>query len=133
MTLTTNVEVVKNFFGLFKQGNIPALLSELSEDIKWSTPRPNEFPWGGDRLGKYAVGHYFGELLENVEVLRYEPLRFVSQGDWVVALDYTEAIVKKIQRVISFDWAIAFLVQDGKIHQLQEYSDTHDLVTAFQP
>ncbi len=128
----SELEVVKTYFTLFKQGNIPALLAELSEDVKWSVARPNELPWGGDRIGKYAVGHYFGALLENLEFLRFEPLRYVAQGEWVVALGFSDVLVKKSQRIISADWAYAFVVQNGKITHVQEYTDSFDFVEALR-
>ena len=128
----TNTQTVQRCFSLFQDGNIPELLNELTDDIKWSTPGPREIPWAGDREGKKAVGDFFNKVNQNLEFLRFEPREFIEQGNKVVALGNWEAKVKSTGKTAKGDWAMAFWLKDGKAWRFQEYSDTYEIVQALK-
>ena len=132
-TARTNTQVVQACFGFFSQGNIPALLNELTDDVKWTVPGPaNILPWVGTRKGKAEVGEFFRLVDENNEFLRFEPREFISEGDKVITLGFLEAKAKTTGRISSSDWAMAFYLRNGKIYEHKQYSDTHDAVEAFR-
>src|ERR1700722_9089500 len=92
----SNTQIVQRCFGYFLQGNIPALLNEVTDDIKWSVPGPvNIMPWSGTRSGKAGVGEFFKIVSESTEFTKFEPREYIAQGDRVVALGFFEGKSKK--------------------------------------
>ena len=129
----TNTQVVQECYGYFSKGDIPSLLNELTDDVKWTTPGPvSVLPWVGARNGKKAVGEFFKLISENVDFLKFDPRDFVEQGNKVVCLGYFEGKSRKTGRVSASEWAMVFEFRDGKICEHKEYNDTYEGVKAFE-
>jgi len=129
----TNTQVVQQAYGYFGQGNIPALLDQLTDDVKWTVAGPtNILPWVGNRKGKQEVAEFFRLVDENNEFLQFEPREFIAEGDKVVTLGFLEAKSKKTGRVSKSEWAMVFTFKNGKICEHMQYSDTYDAVEAFR-
>jgi uncharacterized protein len=131
--LKTNKQIVQNAFGYFTSGNIPALLNNLTDDIKWSTPGPASIiPWVGVRTGKQQVGEFFKLVNENIEFLKFEPKEFIAEGDKVVVLGHWEGKSKKTGKVDASDWTMVFTIKNGKVCEHLEFSDTYKAVETFK-
>jgi ketosteroid isomerase-like protein len=65
------------------------------------------------------------------EFSSFEPREYVAQGDRVIALGSYRANVKSTGRFYECDWAMAFTLQDGKISQFQEFTDTAAIAAAL--
>jgi ketosteroid isomerase-like protein len=125
--------VVQDAYGYFAQGNIPALLNELTDDVKWTTPGPkNVLPWVGARKGKDQVAEFFKLVNENIEFLQFEPREFVADGDKVLVLGYWEGRSRKTGRVVASEWVMAFTLRNGKVCEHKEFSDTYLAYEAFR-
>ena len=128
-----NTQVVERAFGYFGEGNIPALLTELTDDVKWTVPGPTDIlPWTGVRTGKQQVAEFFKLIGENVEFGKFEPREFVEQGNKVVALGVWETKAKTTGKTANGDWAMAFTFRDGKVCEFREYNDTYTGAEAFR-
>lgn len=129
----TNAMLVQESFKDFTDGNIPALLNNLAENVKWYTPGPKEIlPWAGYFDGKEAVAKFFLLLDKEVRFTKFEPKEFIESGDKVVALGSMEGISKRTGKTSRSDWAMVFTVKSGKITRFQEFSDTYNTVQAYQ-
>ncbi len=129
----TNTELVQQAYGYFAEGNIPALLDLLTDDVKWTVAGPqNILPWVGTRNGKQEVGEFFRLVDENNEFLTFEPREFIAERDKVVTLGYLEAKSKKTGRVSKTEWAMVFVFRNGKVCGHTQYSDTYDAAEAFK-
>ncbi len=132
-TARTNTKVVQDAYGYFAKGDIPALLNELTDDVKWVVPGPkNILPWVGTRNGKQEVGEFFKTVGENIDFQKFEPREFIEQGDKVVTLGYWEGKSKKTGRLSAGDWAMVFTFRNGKVCEHMEYSDTYKSAEAFR-
>src|SRR5687768_14014065 len=129
----TNTQVVQQAYGYFAEGNIPALLDELTDDVKWSVPGPTSLlPWVGARKGKQEVAEFFRLVNENIEFSTFEPREFIAEGNKVVALGVWEGKSKTTGKVIEAgDWAMVFTFRNGKVSEHREYSDTQNVIKAF--
>ena len=126
-----NVQLVQKCYGYFGEGNIPALLNELTEDIKWVSPGPKTIPWAGNYGGRQAVGEFFKKLAENVDFQAFEPREFFAQGNRVVALGYGEMTAKKTGKKVKEDWAMTFTIKNGKVSHFREYINTWEAANAL--
>ena len=123
-----NVELIKKCYNYFKEGNIPALLNELSDDIKWISPGPKMIPWAGEYEGKQSVGEFFTKLGGSVDFQSFEPREFIAQGNRVIALGHGAATSKKTGKSAKNEWAMAFIIKNGKVTHFQEYINTWEIV-----
>ena len=129
--MSAQVKVVQQLYANFGKGDIPAVLSVLTDDIVWHSPGPTEIlPWAGTHRGKQQVEQWFTVLGGALEILKFEPQEFISQGDKVVALGYEQARVKSTGRINENNWAMVWTLRDGKIAEFRAYEDTAGWVAA---
>ena len=128
---TINTAVVQQVYAAFGQGDIPALLGLLTDDVEWSLPGPTVIPWSGTRHGHEGVVEFFSLIGETLEFERFEPREFVAQGDTVVVLGYERSLVKPTGRMFEQEWAHVFTLRDGKIARGRFIEDTAAQAVAF--
>ena len=127
-----NTELVQRIYGSFRDGDIPAMLDSLSEDVQWVTAEIEGVPTGGNRHGHEQVGQFFQTLSDTQEVRQFELREFVAQDDKVIALGHYAWHVKSTAREWESDFAHVLSVRDGKITRFQEYANTAALAGAFR-
>ena len=127
-----NTEIVQSAYECFGKGDIPGLMTTLSDDIEWSVPEIENAAFAGSRTGKEAVGEFFTQLVEAEDMTRFEPLEFIAEGDKVVVLGESEATVRSTGKTYQTDWVHVFHVQDGKIKEFREFFDNAAATRAFQ-
>jgi uncharacterized protein len=132
MNETTNIELVKKCYDLFKSGDITGLLDNFSDDIKWQMPKIQNVPYSGPRQGLEAVREFFNLLNETEEVLKFEPGEFTAQDNRVVCLGKYGARVKETNRNVEVDWVHQFTIKDGKITNHFQLTDTAAIEHAYQ-
>jgi len=121
--MATNKEIVEGAYASFAQGDVPAALGAMADDIQWS--EADGFPLAGTYVGPQAVleGVFMrlGEIGDDFAVV---PERFVADGDTVVALgNYTwkrkgsgdPAVVKMVH---------VWTIDGGKAVAFQQHVDT---------
>ena len=124
--------VVKDAYGYFSKGNIPALLESLSDDVQWVSPGPKEVtPWAGNYKGKAQVAEFFRVVAQEIDFLKFEPREFVEQGNKVITLGFMEGKSRKTGKVAATEWAMAFTLKNGKVTHFREYADTYEAYKAF--
>ena len=122
----TNKEIAQALYGFFGEGNVPAILDSLTDDIKWTCPGPTEIlPYARVYKGKQQVGEFFRLINENKEFPKFEPREFIAEGNKVVCLGYWDAKSKRTGKPYSGHWAMAFYFRDGLICEHREYYDTY--------
>jgi uncharacterized protein len=86
-----NVDTVKEIYQAFGQGDVPAILDKLDDNVEWETAAPVEgVPWLQTRRGKANIPAFF-ESLAPLEITRFEPYDFFESGDRVFVLINFEA------------------------------------------
>ncbi|MGH9820493.1 MAG: nuclear transport factor 2 family protein, partial [Pyrinomonadaceae bacterium] len=83
-------------------------------------------------LGLEEVGEFFKLLNESEDISYFEPKEFIAQGDKVVVLGRSKAVVKSTGRSYETDWVHIFSVHDGKITSFHEFFDSAAATRAFQ-
>jgi len=132
MSEQQNVDIVKAGYEAFGRGDLEALIASLADDVDWTSPGPSDLPSAGRRVGHEPVRQFFGTILELYEFLRFEPQRFVAQGDTVVVTGLDVVRVKATGKEVEETWAHVFTIANGKIAKFQEYIDTAAVVAELR-
>jgi steroid delta-isomerase-like uncharacterized protein len=130
-----NVRVVQQWFMAFGQGDLPAIVNTVAEDVDWQSPvrrtEPGELSWAKPRHSRDEVALYFKELREKVQPEKLEAFQFTAQDDRVVVEGMNRGTVNATGRPYEHDWVMVFTLRDGKITRFRHYYDTADLLAAF--
>ena len=133
MSERENTQLVQQAYRDFQNGDIPALLDALSEDVEWVVPEVEGVPGRGTWRGPEQVGEFFRILFDTQEPRQFELREFVAQGDKVVVLGHYVWHVKATGKEWESDFVHALSVRDGKVMtRFQEYTDTAALGDAFR-
>ena len=124
-----NVELIQAAYAAFKRGDVQTILDSVSDTVEWIAA-PVE-PLAGTYRGRDEVAGFFQKVNEIAEYSSFEPREYVAQGDRVIVLGSYRAKVKSTGRFYDCDWAMAFTVEDGKITEFQEFTDTATITSAL--
>ena len=132
MSEQDNLNVVRQGYEAFGQGDIPKLLSLFDGQIEWVTPVPPELPTSGRRKGLQEVGEFFTAVSELFDIQRFEAKELIAQGDRVIVLgDETAAREGNRRGPRQLLGALDHL-ESGKVVAFQEYIDTAATVAELQ-
>lgn len=129
--MPTPLEIVQSIYAAFGKGDIPALLGTLADDIEWTFPGPKQIPFAGVKKGRAQVQEFFAQVMGSVDILEFQPLQFVAQGDTVVVLGREKVKVKATGKTFETRWAHAHTVKGGKVATMREHTDTAAIAAAF--
>lgn len=117
-----NVGVVMAAYDAFGKGNLDGLLAHLDDNITWDA---SESPLMRMCKGKMEVRQFIMDIPKYVSFQKFEPARFIADGDDVVVLlnvDLTKAGDKKSYSVHPIHH---FTLKNGKIVSFKETIDTY--------
>jgi len=126
-----NIKVVQEAYASFGRGDIEALFGSLDENVEWVLPGEGLIPQAGTYHGRDGVARFFQLLSETTEFATFEPGEFVAQGDHVVALGTYKGSARATGRTFEANWAMSFVIRDGKVVKFREYTDTGAIAPAF--
>jgi len=127
-----NVDVVKDAYRAFSEGNLDALLACLDDSVKWfAIGPPHLIPTAGTRYGPEQVEQYFSLLKSSGQLKGWWPLEFIAEGDKVVAIGELQSDVKSTGSSIRSPWVHVFTLRKGKICEFRSFYDTAAAITAL--
>jgi ketosteroid isomerase-like protein len=132
MSEQDNAATVQQAYYNFKSGNIQALVEQMSDGITWQLPEIEGVPLAGRRNGRDGVEEFFATLARDQDVLEFEPLESVAQGDKVISLGHYKWRVKETGREYESDFVHVFTVRDGKIVAFREHFDSAVVAAAYR-
>ena len=131
MSTQDNLKIAQGIYAAFGQGNIPAILNFLADDVEFHEPPGGSPPFTGTYRGRDGAGTFFQEMIGTVDVLMLEPQEFVAQGDTVVVLGHYRFRPKATGIPYDTDWAMVWWFRGGKIVKFQIHYDTTTERLAF--
>ncbi len=121
--MATNKDIVEGVYASFAQGDVPAVLGAMADDIQWA--EADGFPLGGTYVGPQAVLEgVFMRLGEIGDEFTVVPDQFVADGDTVVALGSYTWKHKESGAPATVKMAHVWTVQSGKLATFQQHVDT---------
>ena len=132
MSEQENIKLVQGIYSAFLRGDIPAVLSVMSEDIDFYEPGDGAYPTSGRRKGLAEMKEFFRILDESTKFETFEPREYIAQGEKVVVLGTYTGIAKPTGRRFGMDWAMVWTIRGGKAVKFHEYTDTLAGANAFR-
>jgi hypothetical protein len=121
--VASNKDIVEDAYASFAQGDVPAVLGAMADDIRWT--EADGFPLAGTYVGPQAVleGVFMrlGEVGDEFTVVADQ---FVADGDTVVALGSYTWKRRESGAPATVKMAHVWTVDDGKLATFQQHVDT---------
>ena len=133
-TKATNLQIVKNVYAGFAAGDMEVVLKDMGDGIVWTHPgSSDQIPFAGIFEGKAGVSRFFEIVFEQIDVLEQNIKSYIGGGDNVLVLGYEHMRVKNTGREYKSNWVHMYTLANGKIVAFEEFIDTAELVSAFNP
>jgi ketosteroid isomerase-like protein len=135
----SNIGTVQAMYEAFGQGDIPAILDQISDDVDWeawpvdNTGQTAGVPWLLPRRGRDGVMEFFQAVQSNLEFHSFEPQNLLEGGDQVAATIRFDATVKPTgERVQDEEVHLWTFDDDGKVTGMRHFVDTAKHIKAAQ-
>jgi ketosteroid isomerase-like protein len=127
-----NVETVQAIYESFGQGDIPAILDRLADDVEWDLDGPSYgIPIYEPGVGRQHAQRFF-ELLGNLEFSRFEPTNFLAGGNQVAVPINVVVTVKATGRTAeALEVHLWTFGDDGKVSRFFHAIDRHAFWLAY--
>ena len=126
----SNVEILKQGYQYFAEGNIEAVTSQWNEDIIWDecTGFP-QIEGDGIFVGAKAIMEgVFAKIPENMEGFNVEITDFVDGGDKVVMVGYYKGKWKQTGKDFKANATHVWTFKNGKVSHFFQAVDTAEIV-----
>ncbi len=135
MDTEKTTQILKQWFESWAKDDIEAVIDGLSETVVFYAPQ-NEYnkviPYLGKRVGKQAVVEALEIRAQTTELLNYDLLEFIVEGNKACIISHTQEICKRTQKTFEIEDAqFIVLDEDGKIASWRFYFDPNTEVAAF--
>ncbi|GAA4406531.1 hypothetical protein GCM10023187_26070 [Nibrella viscosa] len=133
--MKTNTDTVAQIYADFGQGNIPAILKQLADDVQWeawadNSAQQHDVPWLKPRFGKDNVPGFF-QVVGQMTFIRFEVLSMMSGGNQVAVELSIETAPSAISLGIADEeihlWTFN---EEGKVIRFRHYADTYKHIQA---
>lgn len=126
----TGIPLVKQLYGAFARGDVPAVLAGFDENVEWTSAEGAPYP--GTFRGPHAIlTNIFARLGGEWDGYRAEPAEFLDAGENIVVLGRYSGNYKATGRSMSAAFAHVWTVRDGKVTKLRQYADTRKIAEAL--
>ena len=132
MSIQENIELIRQGYAAFAEGDIQRLLGMYSENIRIVLPAVEGVPHRGTHRGRNQVAEFFDSLAEAQEMLEFTQDHFVAQDDSVVVTGWMKGRARTTGRIFETPYAHVFTVTGGEVQQLVEYVDTAAVADAYR-
>jgi ketosteroid isomerase-like protein len=124
-----NRQRVLKLLEAYSAGDFDTALEQCSDDIIHIASAPIDiFPHLGPRQGKAEVRKMWETARSRYSGMRQEIKAILAEGDQVV-MDLRVFLRKcSNDRIVQYDAAVFYTLQDGRVTRIREIMDTFDLV-----
>lgn len=128
--MSKNLETIQQMFASFGQGDIPAIIAQLADDVVFSNT--SKTPVGGTYHGKAGAMEYFQKLGGTSETTAIAPSNFKENGNKLSHDVHQEGIVRETGKTFSIDMEFDWTFNDaGKVISWIADGDFSNLEAAY--
>lgn len=127
----SNEEIVKMYFGYFLKGDTVKAFELLDDNAVWLVKGSKNVPTVGSMKGKEEIVNFFQKFAQNFEPKEFNIKHYFAKDNLVIAIGDFTHFVKPTSKLVSSDWMIEFIVEDGKICSYRILEDSYALYLAF--
>ncbi len=113
--------VVDKMFTAFGKGDVEGFVGTVSDDTVWIYHGTQIIP-KGRFIGKDGVRNFIGNILNNTEVISFEPLEYIVEGNKVVVIGQEHQKVKRSGRELKQKWVQIYTVENDLITKMEEFA-----------
>jgi ketosteroid isomerase-like protein len=127
-------DVIREIYGAFGRGDVPAILARLAEDVEWEYGvNSTSVPWLQPRRGRDAVRGFFEAFAGAAETHRFEVKSVLQEGSLVVAVIDIEFTVRATgKRVVEEDEVHVWRFAADRVVRFRHRVDTHQQQRAYE-
>ena len=127
-----NTSIVRGIYEAFGRGDIETILNILADNVEWNVSGDKDgIPYAGTFHGRSSVHDFFSLLGDSIAYDRFEPRRFVAEGEQVAVFGYYHGNVKTNGQIVETNWAMEWTLKDGRVIKFTAYDDTAAVAAAF--
>jgi ketosteroid isomerase-like protein len=125
----SNLDTIQSVYQAFGQGDIPAILERVSDDVAWehwddNTAQRAGVPWYEARDGRDGAAAFFASL-DLMEIHDFQVLNLMEGGNQIAATIKIDFTVKETgERVRDEEIHLWTFDEAGKITGMRHYTDT---------
>ncbi|MGZ8378610.1 MAG: nuclear transport factor 2 family protein [Gemmatirosa sp.] len=129
-----HADVIREIYGAFGRGDVPAILARLAEDVEWEYGvNATSVPWLQPRRGRDAAAGFFEAFAGATEMHRFEVKAVLQDGNLVVAVIDIEFTVRATgRRVVEEDEVHVWRFADDRVVRFRHRADTHQQQRAYE-
>lgn len=113
--------VVDKMFAAFANGDEDAFVGTVSDGTVWTYHGTQVIPKGSFE-GKEGVRTFFKNIVENMDILNFEPVEFIVEGNKVAVLGHEHQRVKRSGKELKQKWVQLYTVENGLITKMEEFA-----------
>ena len=129
----SNLKTIQEIYEAFGRGDIPAIMSKLSDRVEWEYgAESTNVPWLQRRQGLEGAAGFFASL-EEMQMLKFHPKEFFEGDGVVVVLLDVEFKVRSTGKHVAEEDEIHVwrFDKEGKIARFRHGADTYTHHLAF--
>lgn len=118
--------VVDTMFAAFARGDVDAFVATVSEDTVWVYHGTQIIPSGVFEK-KEGVRAFMNSILSRTEIINFEPLEFITEGNKVVVRGREHQRVKRSGRELKQEWVQIYTIENDLISQMEEFATSEEV------
>lgn len=118
--------VVENMFAAFAKGDVDGFVATVSDDTMWIYHGTQIIPKGTFEK-KEGVRAFFSNIVEKTEIINFEPLQYITEGNTVVVLGQEHQRVKRSGRELKQKWVQIYTVENNLITKMEEFATSEEV------
>lgn len=119
--------VVEKMFTAFGSGDVENFVATVSNDTVWIYHGTQIIP-KGTYEGKEGARKFISGILNNTEILNFEPQEYIVEGNKVVVLGQEHQKVKRSGKELKQKWVQIYTVENDLITKMEEFAMSEEIV-----
>jgi len=116
--------IVQQAYTAFGQGNVPAILDLVADEVDWEFVGSKNLPYAGRRRNRDEVAAFFAAIPVAETIHVFEPREFIEAGEHVTVLGWEQSTALDSKQDFASEWAHVFTVKGGKITRWRGFINT---------
>jgi uncharacterized protein len=130
MSEQLNVDTVRRIYQLSNDGDLPGVLSMVSDDVELFLFGSSKVPWAGHWRGRNGAEQFLVTMGKAAE-FKDIPDVLIGAGNSVVAIYRPTVRIRATGRDADFNCVHVWTFRDGLVVRMREYADTAAWEAAF--
>lgn len=120
----TATAIVQQAYAAFAQGDVPAILDLVADEVDWEFVGSENLEYAGLRRNRDEVAAFFAAVAAADAIHVFEPREFIEAGNHVTVLGWEQATALDSTEDFASEWVHVFTVRDGKITRWRGFFNT---------